>query len=271
MIRPLLAAVTGLLLALAPVGPARATGEVDVAQVVQAAVLPGWQLKDGHRMAALRLTLAPGWHTYWRAPGDAGIPPSFDWSDSANLKAVKIHWPVPQMFDLGGMRSIGYENTLVLPLELTPKAAGTSIALHGKVALGVCHDICLPATLEVSAELSGRGAKDPAIARALAAGPESAARAGLTRAVCTVAPSSDGLRLTARLTLPPLGGSELAVIELPDPNVWISEAATTRKGRELTATADIVPPSQPFVLDRSALTITVLGQGRAVELHGCPG
>lgn len=270
---PVATLVLGLALGLglSPAPPARAAGDVDVARVVRAAVLPGWRMSDGHRMAALRLTLAPGWHTYWRAPGDAGIPPGFDWSGSSNLKAVAIHWPVPQVFDLGGMRSIGYENTLVLPLELTPKRAGKPIALNAKVALGVCQDICLPATLEVSARLDGAGGKDPAIRRALAAGPETPAQAGLTKAVCTVAPSADGLRLTARLTLPPLGGAELAVVELPDPNVWISEAATRRENGTLTASADIVPPSQPFVLDRSALTITVLGRGRAVELHGCPG
>ncbi|WP_233193008.1 protein-disulfide reductase DsbD domain-containing protein [Acidimangrovimonas sediminis] len=228
-------------------------------------------MNDGHRMAALKLTLAPGWHTYWRAPGDAGIPPSFDWSKSTNLKAVAIHWPVPRTFDLGGLRSIGYEGGLVLPIELTPKAAGKPIALEAQIDIGVCKDICLPASLSLRADLSGPGKKGGAIRGALTDGPESAAKAGVKDVSCTVAPSADGLALTARLRMPPLPGKELTVVELPDPAIWVSEAKTTRQGDTLTAVADIVPPSKSFALDRSQLTITVLGQGRAVELHGCAG
>ena len=249
--------------------PAFASGTIDVAKVVQARVLPGWRMADGHRMAALELKLAPGWHTYWRAPGDAGIPPSFDWSGSANLKAVRLHWPVPQVFDLSGMRSIGYTGTLVLPLELTPKVAGRPIALKARVDLGVCDNVCLPATLTFSADLTGAGVRGGAIAQALARAPETARQAGVTRATCTVQPIADGLQLTVRLTMPPLPGKEVTVVELPDPSTWISGAKTTRDGDTLTAVADVMPASQPFVLDRDALTITVLGQGRAVELHGC--
>ncbi|MCX8508161.1 MAG: protein-disulfide reductase DsbD family protein, partial [Rhodobacteraceae bacterium] len=54
--------------------------------LLKAEILPGWRTESGSQMAALRLTMAPGWKTYWRAPGDAGIPPRFDWTGSANLK-----------------------------------------------------------------------------------------------------------------------------------------------------------------------------------------
>lgn len=263
--------LTAVLLCCALLAPqARAAGEPDLARIVHAEVLPGWRMSDGHRMAALQLTLAPGWHTYWRAPGEAGIPPSFDWSGSENLKAVAIHWPVPEIFDLGGMRSIGYTDTLVLPVELTPKQADRPIVLRAKVDLGVCDQVCLPATLTLAADLDGPGTRPAAITRALARGPQSASQAGLTAASCTVEPITDGLRLTAHLTLPPLGGKEVTVFELPDASTFISGATTTRDGRNLTAVADVMPARQPFLLDRGALTITVLGKGRAVELHGCP-
>ena len=62
-------------------------------EVVSASVLTGWRMENGHHMAALRITLAPGWKTYWRAPGEAGIPPRFDWTGSDNLSAVTVHWP----------------------------------------------------------------------------------------------------------------------------------------------------------------------------------
>lgn len=270
-LRPLAALALAAVLLCAPrlVPAARASTLVDPAQVVSARVLPGWRMADGHRMVALELTLAPGWHTYWRAPGEAGIPPSFDWSASTNLKAVTIHWPVPQVFDIGGMRSIGYTDRVVLPLELTPKTLGAPIALRATVDLGVCDEICLPAALTISADLSGAGAQDAAIAQALTRQPETAAEAGVTGATCSVEPIADGLRLTARLVLPPLPGREVMVMELPDPSTWISGAKTTRQGDTLTAVADVMPAKAPYELNRAALTITVLGQGRAVELHGC--
>ena len=73
----------------------------------QAAVgtLDGWRQPDGSRLAAVEIRLAPGWHTYWRVPGDAGIPPSFDWSGSSNLASVAYEWPRPEIFDSFGMRT----------------------------------------------------------------------------------------------------------------------------------------------------------------------
>ena len=71
-----------LLASLAALGPGHATTQDDV---LQATLLPGWQTASGSHMAAVDLTLAPGWKTYWRSPGDAGIPPRFDWSGSKNV------------------------------------------------------------------------------------------------------------------------------------------------------------------------------------------
>ena len=76
------------LLAALLASPAVATTQDDV---LAGTLLPGWQIEGGGQMAALQLTLAPGWKTYWRSPGDAGIPPSFDWSGSQNVKSVRIH------------------------------------------------------------------------------------------------------------------------------------------------------------------------------------
>ena len=106
--------------------------------VVQAEVLPGWRQADGSHVAALRLTLADQWKTYWRAPGDAGIPPSFDWSGSENLTDVTLHWPAPHVFELNGMRTVGYTRELILPLEIRARNADQPISLRSHVMLGVC-------------------------------------------------------------------------------------------------------------------------------------
>lgn len=245
----------------------------DISPIERAEFLDGWQTGTGTELAALRLELAPGWKTYWRAPGEAGIPPRFDWSGSENLAGVAIHWPRPEIFDLNGMQTFGYKGALVLPVELTPQVPGKPIRLKAAVELGVCDEICVPMQLDLAGEITPGGETVDEIRRALAAQPEKARAAGLTAAACSTEPISDGTRLTSRLTLPPVGPDEIAVIELADQNVWVSPAATTRAGGELQAVADMVPASaQPFALNRSDVRITVFGgNGRVVEVQGCAG
>ena len=239
--------------------------------VLSARVLPGWKMEGGHYMAAISLTLAPGWKTYWRSPGETGIPPVFDWSASQNLKSVALHWPSPQVITQNGTASIGYLDALTLPVEVVPLDPGQPVHLALKMDLGVCHDICMPAALDLQATLSGPGAPDSTISAALKAGPIGAREAGVTAVSCQVAPIDDGLWVTAQLQVPPQGDGETVVIEAGEPGLWVSTATSERQGKALTASADLVPPNgQPFALDRSGLVLTLLGKGRAVELHGCP-
>lgn len=240
-------------------------------KVLAASLRPGWQTEAGNRMTALQLDLAPHWKTYWRSPGDAGIPPEFDWSGSENLRAVRIHWPVPRVFDLNGMQTIGYLDELVLPIEIVPQDPARPVKLVARVDLGVCNKICMPATVALSATLSGAGAKDAAITAALANRPATAGEAGLAAIDCKVEPTADGLRITAHIDMPATGGTETVVFEPGHPGIWSSEAESRRDGGRLIAVGELGASSgQPFALDRSALTVTVLSPGRGVEIAGCP-
>ncbi|MGC8201553.1 protein-disulfide reductase DsbD domain-containing protein [Aliiroseovarius sp. PTFE2010] len=245
---------------------------MDLSDVASVDVLPGWRTDSGTHMAALRVRLAPGWKTYWRAPGEAGIPPRFDWAGSQNIGSVAFHWPTPVVFEQNGVRTIGYKDELVLPIELTPATPGQPIKMLSAVELGICEDICMPVTVQINAILPATGGANPAIRAALADQPSSANRAGVERVTCDAQPISDGLRLTASLTMPALGPSEVAVVELPDESIWVSEADTRRDGARLTAQSDLVPPSAaPFMLDRSEIRITVIADGHAVDIRGCAG
>jgi DsbC/DsbD-like thiol-disulfide interchange protein len=240
--------------------------------ILQANLLPGWVTDQGTHMAALELVMAPGWKTYWRSPGDAGIPPLFDWSGSANMAAVRYHWPAPAVFHTNGLRSIGYHDVLVLPIEVTPADPGQPIILQGRVDLGICKDICLPATVEVSVDLSAAGVPNPTIKRALREQPVSGDAAGLSDMHCTVDAIKDGLRITAVMALPPQGDEETVVFEAGIPDVWVGDAAAVRDSGTLTAVADMVAQSgAPFALDRGAMTVTVIGPDGSVEINGCPG
>lgn len=255
-------------LALAPALPALATSQDDV---LSAEFLPGWRTPDGNRIAALQLTLAPHWKTYWRAPGEAGIPPYFDWSASENLKSVRLHWPAPTVFHLNGMQSVGYFDSLILPIELTPIDPAQPVILRARIDLGVCNEICMPAALALEKRLSGAGAPDAAIKAALGQRPATPREAGVTAIRCEVAPSQDGMQVTAQITLPAPRGDETVVFEPGLPDIWVADSTSRRQGGQLTATTEMVAPSgSAFALDRSALTLTVIADGKAVEISGCP-
>ncbi|MCB1362955.1 MAG: hypothetical protein KDK02_02475 [Rhodobacteraceae bacterium] len=268
MIRRLAASA---LISAAMAAPALAGGGMESPARME--ILDGGMTARGTYMAALHLTLSDGWKTYWRAPGDAGIPPRLDWRGSRNLGDVAITWPAPEVFDQNGMRSIGYAHELVLPVEITPERAGRPVRLRGEIDLGLCKDVCIPETLTFDHRLDETAGRHPAIAAAMAQRPHSAAEAGVESATCRLSPSAGGMRIEARIAMPSAGGHEYAVIEPGDPRLWASQMQTDRIGATLVATGELVhADGDAFALDRSRIRITVLGRDRAVDIQGClPG
>ncbi|MCA0920607.1 protein-disulfide reductase DsbD domain-containing protein [Pseudooceanicola nanhaiensis] len=239
---------------------------------ISARLVEGWRLPDGSHMAGLELDLAPGWKTYWRAPGDAGVPPSFDWRGSRNLDRVEVMWPTPSIFDSGGYQTIGYKDRVILPLRIYPRDDAAPVRLEGEVELGVCQETCMLTTLDLDGAVEGAGVRSAALAAALADQPYTAREAQVGRVSCRIAPGEDGIKLTAEIEMPSTGGHEVAVIETPNPSVWVAPAQTTRSGRKLVAETELIHNSgKPFALDRSQLRITVLGKDHAVDIRGCAG
>jgi DsbC/DsbD-like thiol-disulfide interchange protein len=231
-------------------------------------VLSGPQTSRGSVMAGLRIDMADGWKTYWRAPGDAGIPPQVGWAGSTNIGSVTFHWPVPQVFDQDGMRSIGYKDTVTIPVEIFPNDAG-EIRLKGTMDIGVCEEICIPVTLAFDTVLPRDQTRNPAISAALLNRPLSASEASVGDVTCTLSATTDGLQITTRSALAQ-NGPEAIVIETSDPYVWVSEPTVTRTASHITATSDLVHvDGNSFAVDRSGIRITVLGQGRTVNIKGC--
>lgn len=270
--------------ALAAILPALAGAAELPPGVTGARLLAPAPAADGALMTALEITLAPGWKTYWRSPGDSGIPPTFDWSRSQNLGAAQPLWPAPEVIQSGQDRTLGYHDRLLLPVQLTPQRAGDPVALRLVADFGVCRDICVPAHVELSAP-PPQARPDPQVAEALARLPST----GRGAPRCNTEDIPDGVRLTA--TLPPLeepaagvaapapaaappsaaAALPAAAMELETPGVWVSAAEVAAASGGLTATADFVAPSgKPFALDRNALRLTLIGaDGRAVEYRGC--
>jgi DsbC/DsbD-like thiol-disulfide interchange protein len=116
------------------------------------------QLLAGSRSGAVLLggiafQLQPGWKTYWRTPGDSGVPPRFDFSKSENIEAVTVLWPAPTKFDDGaGGHSMGYHDKIVLPLRIVARNADKPVTLRAEINYAVCEKLCIP--VEADPELA---------------------------------------------------------------------------------------------------------------------
>lgn len=107
----------------------------------------------GVLLGGIAIQLQDGWKTYWRNPGDSGVPPRFDFSKSDNVEAVTVLWPAPMKFDDGaGGFSLGYKKQVVLPLRIVAKNNDKPVTLRAQISYAVCEKICIP--VEASSELT---------------------------------------------------------------------------------------------------------------------
>lgn len=244
--------------------PLAASAETLPPGLLGARLLPGWTDAEGNRIAALELRLEPGWKTYWRSPGDSGIPPSFDWQGSENIGEVRFHWPAPEVIDSGGVRSFGFHDGLILPFEVVPAVADQPVGLTATIDLGVCDNICVPVHLSLTAGAAG-DQPDPVIEAALAAQPATGDR----RPACLIAEIKDGLRLD--LTVTDEDWIRAIAVELPEqPEIWVEVPDLTHGDGGLSGSAEMVPPDgKPFDLDAGAVLFTLIGDRQAVQMRGC--
>lgn len=120
-------------------------------------------------LGGIGFQLQPGWKTYWRTPGDSGVPPRIDFTKSENVDSVTILWPAPAKFpDGAGGTSFGYQKQVLLPLRIITKSPDKPVTLRASISYAVCEKLCIP--VEAEAELAFRSVastEDSAIASAL--------------------------------------------------------------------------------------------------------
>jgi DsbC/DsbD-like thiol-disulfide interchange protein len=133
----------------------------------------------------VEIRLAPGWKTYWRYPGDSGMPPHFDFSQSSNVKSATLSWPAPRRFVDDGGQSIGYDGNVIFPLQIVANNPAEPVVLRLKFDYAVCEKLCVPAEGNVELSLGATpiaSMNGPALATAEARVPTRASigdRAGL--------------------------------------------------------------------------------------------
>jgi DsbC/DsbD-like thiol-disulfide interchange protein len=114
-------------------------------------------------LAGIQLRMDPGWKTYWRNPGDSGVPPAFDWTGSKNLKHAEVLYPAPHRFADAGGTAIGYDDQVVFPVKLTPERDGEPIELKLAFAFGLCKDLCIPNDVSLGLTLDQSTGKGDAL------------------------------------------------------------------------------------------------------------
>lgn len=133
--------------------------------------------------AGVEIKQAPGWKTYWRSPGDAGLPPGINWKGSRNLAAADFDYPTPHRFSVLGIETIGYADHVVFPVKATPAQPGAPLGLRAELDLLVCADICVPEKFALSLDLpAGEAVPSPEaglVARAFSAVPKDGPAAGV--------------------------------------------------------------------------------------------
>lgn len=118
-------------------------------------------------VVGVKMSLALGWHIYWKNPGDAGEPPSLKWTLPEGFKVYKTYWPVPHRIDAGGVISYGYEGDPTLLVQLSVPStykAGTKVPYKLDIGFLVCNELCLPGSASLSGDLSAITAKQDPVA-----------------------------------------------------------------------------------------------------------
>ncbi|HLA21220.1 MAG TPA: protein-disulfide reductase DsbD domain-containing protein [Pseudolabrys sp.] len=218
--------------------------------------------------AGIEIKLQPGWKTYWRYPGDSGVPPRFDFSGSDNLKSATVLYPAPHLFADEIGRSLGYKDAVMFPLLISPAQPGKPVTLRLKLDYAVCEKLCIPA--EGRAELTlgaGDSSHDATLAAAEARVPKpvAAAAAGLSVRRINDAPKP---LITVDLNAPADKPVELFV-EGPTPE-WALPIPRPAQGapagrRHFSFELDGLPPGVD-PKGRVELTFTVVEGERAIEV-----
>lgn len=217
--------------------------------------------------AGIELRLAPGWKTYWRYPGDSGIPPRFDFSKSRNVKSVTVRWPAPQRLADESGTSIGYKHDLIFPLDVVPEDRGKPVTLSLAIDYGVCEKICVPVDAKAELTIAGKpSAHDALIAAADARVPKPAVL-GQDGALSIRAVKREGSRIVVDVAYP-LGERVDLFAEGPTAD-WALPVPTPAPGapdglQRFTFELDGLPrDTKP---DGATLLLTAVAGERAIEV-----
>ena len=223
--------------------------------------------------AGIEIRLDPGWKTYWRYPGDTGVPPTIDFSQSQNVKSTTVQWPAPETFSDGaGGHSIGYVGDIILPLMVTPANAAQATTLHVKLNYAICGTLCVPAEATLAISLPGNSSGDATLKKAERRVPKRVALGpgnGNALAILSVHREGGGAhnKVVVDVAAPPAAPVELYAegptpdwaLPLPEPS-----GPATGPTRRFAFDLDGLPPGAQT--KGAAITLTAVSGDDAIEV-----
>jgi thiol:disulfide interchange protein/DsbC/DsbD-like thiol-disulfide interchange protein len=263
-------AAAGIALALscaAHAAPQVKTQHVEAELIAErAAAQPGKPVVVG-----LKLRMEPQWHTYWKNPGDSGLPTKIQWILPEGWKAGEIQWPYPQKLPVGPLMNYGYEDEVVLLSEITPPASAAAgpANLKAKAEWLVCKDICIPEKGELDLVLPVAAAEGAPNPRAEA--PIARARNQLPVAMTgwKYDAAISGKTLVVRMTAPPGTTPPAKLFFFPEREMLIEPAApqtVTREGQSVRIEMRLAEPVATGVTSVAGVAVSDAGwpgtQGR---------
>ena len=221
--------------------------------------------------AGIEIRLKPGWHTYWRYPGDAGVPPRFDFGASRNVKTLSILWPAPRRIREQGLSVIGYTNDVILPLAVVPQDRAAPVLLRLNIDYAVCETLCVPQ--QGSAQLflaAGPSSRDSALAAASSRVPRKRALGeGGMLAVRSIRREESAPRSRILIDVAAPGNASIDLfVEGPSPD-WAlplpSPAGDAPGGlRRFAFDLDGAPPGAKY--EGAVITVTAVTADEAIEV-----
>lgn len=251
--------LAGAAILLAAAFTAGNAGAEDIPEPVVQLILGGGIGAEGSYWAAIEAVLGPGWHTYWRYPGDAGVAPVFDSSGSVNLAALSVLYPAPQRFAEGPLATIGYADSVAFPLVVTPADPALPVELSLTLSYAYCREVCVPGEAASRVTLHPDAPRDSGdaarVAAAFAAVPRPEGVAGLRLTPLEVA-GQDLLTIGVILD-----GAATADLFAEGPPGWYPPLPAPVGARDGVAWFTLPAPPGPAELRFTAVTAT----GVAVE------
>jgi len=212
-------------------------------------------------LAGIEIALDFGFKTYWRNPGESGLPPSFDWSQSENVASVEVQWPAPTRHEDAAGVAYVYSQAVILPVMVKPKAGDKPVKLALTVDYGICKDICIPAHADLSLALTEDGPARADIEKALAKVPSRQALGSQGElAILSVQPTGGDKSALSVSVRAPAGAKPVLFAEAPEN--WYVSTSPPDDANRFTVTVEEKPKDASGSVP---LTLTLVAGGKAVE------
>ncbi|MEZ2129298.1 protein-disulfide reductase DsbD domain-containing protein [Sinorhizobium sp. CB9] len=219
----------------------------------------------GRIKAALQIEPKPGWITYWREPGNSGIPPQVTVTGS-DIRLERVDYPVPKILSDGKVEDIGYDAPVALPLTFIATEPSKPAKIEATAFIGICKDICIPFQAEFSltlAPVSQSLPEEETILQSAAALPESPS---IDFAVRGHQLSSDGKQLSLQLTVPESGSALPEVIVTgPSGHVFFKQENGRRDGKLFETNIAIGKLPKNYDIHGKTWGLVVIDGKRAME------